>query len=134
MLKLKKYITKKRLIKLAVFLVIAGGAWLFDYYHQGSSSAAGNMEQSEAPAGEAFHYFCSPVNTFSLKAPASKQAFKKFQQKNETRFMLLHHSQRLFHLLKAESLQQHGPCPHFRNLTVFRECHAATPDDQPPLA
>jgi hypothetical protein len=117
-------------VNLALFVLLMGGAYIFDMYHiedERFSIEANN----HSLADQAKLYFCTPMASLTLKAPVEKILLKKSMQFNVARHLLLHHSSRAFHILKAE-------IPEFpdnildRNLLAFRNYHFSNPDDLPP--
>lgn len=130
-MKLKGYITKNSLVNLALFILLMGGAFVFDMYHiEDEKFSVENHQNSQADQTKL--YFCTPMASLTLKAPMQKLLLKKSIQFNVARHLMLHHSSRAFHILKAE-------IPEFpdnildRNLLAFRKYHFINPDELPPL-
>lgn len=130
-MKLRGYITKRSLVNLALFILLMGCAWVFDMYHVEDELFLVETHQ-DSQADQAKLYFCTPMASLTLKAPIQKILLKKSIQFNVARHLMLHHSSRAFHILKAE-------IPEFpdnildRNLLAFRNYHFSNPDDLPPL-
>ena len=118
-------------MNLALFILLMGGAMVFDMYHiEDEQFYVENQQDSQAD--QAKLYFCTPMASLTLKAPVQKILLKKSIQFNVAQHLMLHHSSRTFHILKAE-------IPEFtdntldRNLIAFRNYHFRNPDDLPPL-
>lgn len=113
-----------------LFVLIMGGAWIFDIYHIESTQFSVETNQ-DSQADQARLYYCTPMASLNLKAPLQKVLLKKSIQFNVAQHLMLHHSSRAFHILKAE-------IPEFpdkifdRKLMAFRTYHFSNPDDLPP--
>ncbi len=135
MLKIKKYISRGLLLKLGLFLVLMGGAWLFDHYHQFN----GTTPETTQPAGkentkETVCFFCTLQSSLSVKAPVQKVTVHKMGQEKLNRLIREQQNARSAFMLKAEVLKQPGSLLIRRNLVSFRHHFLHHPDDQPPLA
>jgi hypothetical protein len=131
-LKLKRFISKKNILNVVLFLFLLGTAWLFDLYHSDDIQHIVETEQ-ESQTDQSVTYICSPIASISLKAPTPRVLLKKSVQLNINRHLMFHHSVRAFHVLKAEIPELPENILE-RNLIAFRNCHYCSPDDQPPLA
>jgi hypothetical protein len=131
-LKIKKYITRKFLFRLGLFLALLTGAWLFDHFHQGT-----NMEVTAAPvSGTTTTYpgfYCTPQAAVTFKAPVQKSIHSRLLQEKMNRIIMEHWNARLLFLRKAEALNPSHPRTMARNLVAFRYHFLHFPDDQPPL-
>jgi hypothetical protein len=119
------------LVKLGLFLVLLGGAWVFDHFHQGKQTAA--QESTPAESGTASgltHFYCTTPVSISVKAPVQKVNTNKIYQEKLNRMILEQLNARSVFLLKAEVLKQ--PDPHFsiRNLINFKYHFLHQEDDE----
>ena len=129
LLKINKYINGKFLVKLGLFLVLLGGAWLFDHFHQDKQIAVQESTPTESKtASGLISYYCTTPAPINLKAPVHKVNPYKIYQEKLNRMILEQLNARSVFLLKAEVLKQ--PDPHFslRNLINFR-CHFLHQED-----
>jgi hypothetical protein len=134
-LKLKKYISKRVLIKLGIFLAIITAAWIFDYYYQGNHKTIEKTDSSEQKtAAGSLTCFCTPVFTVSLKTPVQKVPLGKIGQEKLNRLIQEHLIARSFFLSKAEVLQQSYSLLALRYLIPLRCRIVNDPGDQPPLS
>lgn len=121
----------KFLVKLGLFLVLLGGAWIFDHFHQGKPLDVQEPApaESETAPGMVSFYCTTPV-PIHLKAPLQKVNPGKIYQEKLNRMILEQLNARSAFLLKAEVLKQ--PDPHFssRNLISFRYHFLHQEDDQ----
>lgn len=133
-MKIKKYISREVLIKLGFFLLIAGAAMVFDYFHQGKGSAVpAHDTREQQAAGSVMTCYCGPLFTVSLKAPVQEVPQGKATRERLNRLIREHLVARSFYLSRAEVLQQPLPCLSLRNLISHR-CRIVTdPGDHPAL-
>jgi hypothetical protein len=130
-LKIKKYMNGKFLVKLGLFLVLLGGAWLFDHFHQGKQMIT--HESAPAKSGTASgvnSFYCTTPAPISVKAPVQKVSQNKIYQEKLNRMIIEQLNARSVFLLKAEVLRQ--PDPHYtlRNLLSFKYHFLHHDDDQ----
>ena len=133
-LKIKKHIARELMVKLGLFLVLLGAAWLFDCYHQGNPVP---VEKTQLPKskniGESISFFCTTQPPVILKAPAQKVSSNKLCQEKFNRLIREQLNARSVFLLKAEITEQPNSCLALRNLISFRHHFLNHPDNQPPL-
>jgi hypothetical protein len=131
LLNIKKYINRGILIKLGLFLVLLGGAMLFDHFHQGKQITKQESTPTESrTASGLISFYCTTPVSISLKAPVQKVNTNKIYQEKLNRMILEQLNARSIFLLKAEVLKQ--PYPHFslRNLINIRVHFLHDDDDQ----
>jgi hypothetical protein len=131
LLKIKKYLSGKFLVKLGLFLVLLGGAWLFDHFHQGKQFAVQESTPAESKTAPGMiSFYCTTPAPISLKAPVLKVNTDKVYQEKLNRMILEQMNARSVFLLKAEVLKQ--PDPHFsiRNLINFKYHFLHQEDDE----
>jgi hypothetical protein len=125
----------KFLVKLGLFLVLLGGAWLFDHFHQDKQIAVQESTPTESKtASGLFSYYCTTPVPINLKAPVQKVNPYKIYQEKLNRMILEQLKARSVFLLRTEALKQ--PDPHFslRNLVNFRYHFLHQDDDQTHLS
>lgn len=130
-MKIRKYMNGKLLVKLGLFLVLLGGAWLFDHFHQGSQIIVQESAPAESKtASGQIGFYCTTTTPILLKAPVQKVNPNKLYQEKLNRMILEQLNARSVFLLKAEVLKQ--PDPHFslRNLIHFKYHFLHHDDDQ----
>lgn len=129
-MKIRRYISKESLVKLALFLFMMGAASLFDVYHDDKSEFIVETE-SQNQSDQVVLYICNPSANLTLKAPGQRILLKNLPQAENARYIRQHHSLRTFHILKAEVFDFQD-YPAVRNLIAFRNYHFTAPDDIPP--
>jgi hypothetical protein len=133
-LKIKKYITFRLLVKLGLFLVLLGGAGLFDHYHQQDRFSATHSKPVESGSKTGLISFvCTTTSTLSVKAPFQKMMHSRLFREKLNLLLAGQMSARTFYTLKAEALKQPHTRLIFRNLLSFRYHFLYHPDDQPPV-
>jgi hypothetical protein len=131
LLKIIKYINRGFLIKLGLFLVLLGGAWLFDHFHQGKQIAVQESTPAESKtASGLISYYCTTPAPIHLKAPVQKVNTDKVYQEKLNRMILEQLNARSVFLLKAEVLKQSDPHFSLRNLINFKYHFLHQEDDQ----
>jgi hypothetical protein len=134
LLKIKKYITAGFVAKMGLFLVLLGGAWLFDHFHQQDPVSAERAKPVESRnTSGLLSIFCTPPATFSLKAPLQKTSCSKVFREKLNLQLTGQLSARSYYSLKAEALKQPHSLLVLRNLHCFRYHFLHHPDDQPPV-
>jgi hypothetical protein len=123
--------SRRGLVKLGLFLVLLGGAWLFDHFHQGKQVVVQESAPAESRSTSGLTgFYCTTPAPISLKAPVQKVNTNKIYQEKLNRMILEQLNARSVFLLKAEVLKQ--PDPHFslRNLINFKYHFLHHDDDQ----
>lgn len=117
---------------MAIVLAIAGGAWLFDYYHQGNARILDEIERSKSEKpSETILFYYNPAVQLSLKLPVARPLLKKIFYATDDKLVLMHHSSRAYHLLKAEPLFKYRPLWLVQHTFIFRHHYSHDYDDQP---
>lgn len=118
------------MLRWAIFLGIMAVACLYDYHHEAKVIIPVPVESGQdQKAEQTLLYVCNPVASVSLKAPVQKGQLKRLEQNITERLMLLH-SARVFHMLKAE-IPQLPDNILTRYFAAFRQYHYSDPDDLP---
>jgi len=130
---IKKKITKKVVLKLALFVAVIGFASLFDHYFDKnpeefkeiqSESKANNNNQNTV-------YLISQTNAVVVKASVQKTLNNKFQLKSHDKFIQKYHQIRNYQVLKAEVQTQTTPLIHSYHYLAFKNYFFSDPDDDP---
>ncbi|MCL1821211.1 MAG: hypothetical protein FWG22_00140 [Prolixibacteraceae bacterium] len=133
-MKTSKYISVKRLQKLAIFVGILVFACLFDHYHKKTEQDRNPVQQqkNEDPKEER-GFFCvfSAPSTFSLKLSVQKDIPKNLSVYNILLKLAMHNNARAYHTLQTESLD-YSPDILQRNLMAIN-CYYTSPSDDIPL-
>lgn len=129
---MRKYISKKLLIKWGLFLVLLGAAWMYDHSHTDRLPEKKN-ETKPVSAGETSALtFCFSVQAnYTLKAPIQKITPEKFYQEKLSRFLKELIAGRSVYLRKAEVLKQPETLLSLRYLISILHFSRTNPDDIP---
>lgn len=132
-LNIKKNISKKMVLHLALFIAIIGVASLFDVYFENNPEKAKEM-QTESAANSSDRtkmYFVSQTNFFSTKSSDQKDTGRKLQVKLHDKFIQKYHQLRNFQVLKAEVQTQTTPLILAYHYLIFQNYFFTIPDDEP---
>jgi hypothetical protein len=125
---------RKLIIRLSLFLVILGCAWLFDHYHQGKKLIGIESRESKPQDTRlSVSFVCTPPTSVTLKIPFQKVTPDKSIHEKFNRLVREQLNARLVFLLKAEVLKKPNAGINSRNLLSFRYHFLFHPDDQPPV-
>jgi hypothetical protein len=132
---LRKYISRKVILRfLAIFAVVLS-AVLFDALHAGSEKLVDETHQrSESQFMHCNHvFFYNPVNYFKIKG-SNKLFSGLLFAATQNEFLTKYHNCRAYHLLKAESLKERLLLVRIIHFMKFNPCHHVCPDDHLPVA
>lgn len=131
---LRKYISRKILVRVLTLLSVVLLAVLFDTFHEGSAKLVDEMHQrSESQFLHSSHvFFYNQVSHFKLRKGADKLLSGLLFAASQNEFLTKYHNCRVFHLLKAESLKER-PLVQLVHFMEFNTSHHAGPDDYPAL-
>ena len=125
-------ISKKLLVRLAVFFLLTVAAFLLDAYLDKNpaeiNSNEANTKHQNPTQGEVY-VLAQPVS-FSLKTAVQKVSERKLQIEAHNKFLRNYHSIRNFQVLKAEIVHQTTPLISSYHYLVFQN-HFFSPDDVP---
>ena len=133
---IKIKITKKQLLKLALFVVVIGAAALLDSYldknpvHFKDESNTSNNQHNETN----IVYLYSQFNVPGAKVEIQKPTFKKIQPKLHDRLIQKYHQVRNHQVLKAEVETKTSPMISVYHYLAFKNYYFTNPDnDHPPV-
>lgn len=125
-------ISKKLLVQLAVFALLAVAAVLIDAYLDKNPAEFDNLEAStkkhNPEQGEM--YVLAQPTSFSVKTSVQKVSERKIQVEAHNKFLKNYHSVRDFQVLKAEVINQTTPLITSYHYLVFLN-HLFSPDEDP---
>jgi len=132
----KKYISKHFILRLCLLLALLGSAAVFDMYHSIDHKLTGS--NTKLPYHEDADvlkiYFCTQVNSYNLKTPASEFSIRFKLAYTQDKFLLRHYNLRTFQMMKAESENSFFPVRFSFDSLPFNRVIYFSPDDIPPLA
>lgn len=134
--KFKKKISKKLLLRLALFVAVIGVASLFDFYFENNPDKLENIQRESADnnAGHSKMYFVSHVISVDVKTYSQKSFGRKLPIKSHDKFVQKYHHLRNHQVLKAEVQTQTTPLIHSYHYLVFKNYFFTDPDDEPLIA
>lgn len=133
-MKFKRLISKQIALRLLVFLALIAGAVIFDLCHdQLPEQLVKSQQDASEPQIDMSQVFCcNPASSFKIRTGSDRLISKILFTIGQDKFLSAFHHQEVYHLLKAESLNERSP----QNLTVhFRKfiiCHHSSSDDNAP--
>lgn len=131
-MKIKEYITKKLLVRLAVFLTLTGTALVLDAYFEKNPADIDRIQtqadEHNPEQGEV--YILAQGSPFSLKTSVQKTPSRKIHVEKHTRFLRDYYSNRNNHVLKDEVIKQTTPLIASYHFLVF-QTHLFSPDEDP---
>ncbi|MCD6354280.1 MAG: hypothetical protein J7L95_01915 [Prolixibacteraceae bacterium] len=135
-MKFKIKISKKLIVRLALFVAVIGAANLLDIYFENHPL---DIKQAQSKQGHSTNengtiYFFTQVNLPNAKTPIQKIPTRKLFEKSHNKFLREYHQIRNYQVLKAENKKSKTPLiPAFHYL-VFQNYFFTIPDDEPLLS
>ena len=135
-MRVKIKISKKTIVRLAVFAALIIAAVLFDNYFE---THPVEFEKIETDAGQhsadpQFIYLFNSTSSFSAKTPGFKNSSRKLFEQSHNKLLRKYHQIRNYQVLKAD-------CDKTANLLIFsyhyltfRHYYFTFPDDDPHIA
>ena len=135
-MKIKKNISNKLLLRLALFVAVIGVASMFDVYFENNPEKLKEMQaESDDTTGEQNRmYFVSQDNSLGAKTSGQKDTGRKLQVKSHDKFIQKYHQQRNYQVLKAEVQTQTTPLILTYHYLVFKNYFFTDPDDDPSIS
>lgn len=135
-LKTKIHISRKITLRLLLFVLVVGGAVVFDLCHDQLPQELMKQQQdaSEHQVIPAQVYFCNPGSSFKVRSGSDRLCSKILFSIGQDKFLTAFHNHITYHLLKVESLKERSPqkpMVHFRKFVI---CHHSNTDDVPLIA
>ena len=130
---IKKKISKKMLMRLALFVAVIGMASLFDIYFEDSKvkpketeTGASNDEKKQEKI-----VLISQSANFDVKTQIQKTVVRKLQVKLHDKFIQKYYQLRNYQVLKAEVQTQTTPLINTYHYLSFKNYFFSVPDDIP---
>jgi len=130
---IKKKISKKLILRLAIFIAVIGVASLFDVYFDnhhdqfGETSAESTQDKSE----QGKVYFVSQANAIGAKTSIQKIPERKLKLRSHDKLIQKYHQLRNNQVLKAETETQTTPLILSYHYLIFKEFFYSGSDDVP---
>jgi hypothetical protein len=132
-LNIKIKISKKLVLRIALFAVVIGLATIFDIYFESNRNDLDEIQtDSKQPAHEhGTIYLFNQANTFNAKTSFQKTSGRKIFVHSHDKYLQKHHQLRNFQVLKAEVQTQTSPLILSYHYLVFKNYFFTVPDDEP---
>lgn len=129
----KKKISKKIVLKLALFVAVIGLATLFDHYFDKNSEEAKEIEASSSKENQDHKtlVFISQSLNIGVKTTVEKTVPRKFQLKSQDKFIQKYYQLRNYQVLKAEVQTLTTPLISTYHYLAFKNYFYSVPDDIP---
>jgi len=133
---IKKKITKRAILKLAIFVAVIGVASLFDFYFDKNQEELEEIQaQSKKNTNEQNSvYLISQTSTIGVKVSIQNTLNKKLLLKSQDKFIQKYHLLRNYQVLKAEVQTQTTPLILSYHYLAFKNYYFSDPDDDPLIA
>lgn len=129
-------ISKKTIIRLAVFTALIVAAVLFDHYFENHPVELNQVETgtSRQSAGHSFIYLFNSSNSFSAKTPVFRNYSRKLFVQTHNKLIQKFHQLRNYQVLKADMEKPQTPLIFSYHHLTFRHYYFTFPDDDPSIA
>jgi len=133
---IKRKISKKIVLQLALFAAVIGMATLFDIYFDKNELESAEIEssQSKEEKGPDTILLISQTSNFGAKTFEQKIFVRKVQIKSHDKFMQKYYQLRNYQVLKAEVQTQTAPLINAYHYLAFKNYFYSIPDDIPLIA
>lgn len=130
---IKKKISKKMLLRLALFVAVIGMASLFDIYFDESKVKPAETETSQTNDEKKQEkiVLISQAANFDLKTQVQKTVVRKLQVKLHDKLLQKFYQLRNYQVLKAEVQTQTTPIINTYHYLAFKNYFFSVPDDIP---
>lgn len=130
---LKRKISKKVVLKLAVFVAVIGLATLFDHYFDKNTAEAKEIESRSTKENQEHKtlVFISQTSNITVKTTVEKTFPRKIQLKSQDKFIQKYYQLRNYQVLKAEVQTQTTPLISTYHYLAFKNYFFSVPDDIP---
>ncbi len=130
---IKKKISKKVVLKLALFVAVIGLATLFDHYFDKNTAEAKEIEASSSKENQEQKtlVFISQSLNIGVKTTVEKTVPRKLQLKSQDKFVQKYYQLRNYQVLKAEVQTQTTPLINTYHYLAFKNYFYSVPDDIP---
>ena len=129
-------ISRKIIVRLAVFTALIVAAVLFDHYFENHPVEFNQVETgaSQQSAGHRFIYLFNSANSFSAKTPGFRNYSRKLFAQTHNKLIQKFHQLRNYQVLKADMEKPQTPLIFSYHHLTFRHYYFTFPDDDPALA
>lgn len=128
---IKKKISKKLILRLALFVAVIGLASLFDIYLDENKVKPDETEQTKKEKKQEKIVLISQVTNFDLKTQVQKTVVRKLQVKQHDKLIQKYYQLRNYQVLKAEVQTQTTPLINTYHYLAFKNYFFSVPDDIP---
>lgn len=129
----KNKISRKVVLKLAVFVAVIGLATLFDHYFDKNTAEAKEIESRSTKENQEQKslVFISQSSNIGVKTTVEKTVPRKIQVKSQDKFIQKYYQLRNYQVLKAEVQTQTTPLINTYHYLAFKNYFYSVPDDIP---
>ncbi len=131
---IKRKLSKKLVIKLALFVAVIGMATLFDIYFEDNQVEIVEIEANstkDEKANDTIHLINQSTD-FGVKTSVQKTLSRKFQVKSQDKYIQKYYQIRNYQVLKTEVQAQTAPLINSYHYLAFKNYFYSIPD-VPPL-
>lgn len=130
---IKSKISRKLVLRLALFVAVIGLASLFDIYFDDNEVKTEETETGSANDEKKQEkiVLISQATNFDLKTPVQKSVVRKLQVKSHDKFIQKYYQLRNYQVLKAEVQTQTTPLINIYHYLAFKNYFFSIPDDIP---
>ncbi len=131
------HISKKNVVKLALFLVVMAAAFLFDMSREKSDVVSSDKHTASGTQSHQLSQFCfySTFSTFKLKGASDDRSDLSLFQKQQSRFLQQYHNLKVSQLARFEPDSPDLPSELLSHFIQLRKYLYHSPDDSTlPLA
>ncbi len=135
MMDFKLIITKKLVLRLALFIAVIGAANLFDIYF-GNNPDKLDCIQHKPEKHSTEHgtiYLFSQTNPVSAKTLVQKPSNRRIDEQYHDKFLQKFHQKKNYQVLKVDEKKPTTPLFLSYHYLVFRNYYFTVPDEEPPL-
>lgn len=129
----KKKISKKLILRLALFVAVIGMASIFDFYIK--NSPVSEVKSETSPSGESKKQdkivMISQAGNPDVKTQVQKTVVRKLQVGSHDKFIQKYYQLRNYQVLKAEVQTQTTPLISTYHYLAFKNYFFSVPDDIP---
>ncbi|WP_321287249.1 hypothetical protein [uncultured Sunxiuqinia sp.] len=135
-MKAKFDISRRFIVRLLLFVLVIGGAYIFDRCHDQLPEQHADQQQdaSKHHVNMSQMFVYNSVSSYKIRSGNNCLVSKILFTIGNDKFLAAFHNRKTFHVLKAESLKERSPqnlMVHFRKFMI---CHHFSSDDTPYIA
>lgn len=131
MVNIKKKITKKLALQLALFVAVISMASLFDYFFDDDIAILDKIEAetNQTTKNQNTVYLINQINSVGVKSTIQLVTNKKLQIESNDKYIQKYHQLRNYQVLKAEVQTQTTPLIDSYHYLAFKNFYFSDPDD-----